>query len=183
MELAPFTPYSAKPTADSRRAMALRLMNDTPETTELLAEGLLQIVAMEGPVLSTRAFNLYSKAGGMAKLTNVAVRRFSAALNKAKSEGRLEMELEPTPSTPGVNHMVAVLRLPTMKRIVVREYGNRGFDDIPAAELGEVMFEVATETGDDKAQLYQKMAEFYGLNHLPKHAEARLDFIYKTFLA
>lgn len=163
--------------------MALRLITDTDETTALLAEGLLQIVAMEGPVLSTRVFNLYSKAGGMAKLTNVAMRRFTAALNKAKSEGRLVMELEPTAAGPGVNHMVAVLRLPTMKRIVVREYGNRGFDDMPAAELGEVMFALASEFGDDKPQLFQHMAEFYGLKQLPKHAEARLNFIYKEYLA
>ena len=158
--------------------MALRLINETDETTELLAEGLLQIVAMEGPILSTRAFTLYSKKGGMAKLSKVAVRRFSAALNKAKHDGQLCMEQDPS-----ADDMVALLWLPSMKRVVPREYGNRGFDEIPASELGEVMFALATEIDDDKPHLFQLMAELYGLKQLPKHAEPRLEFIYKEYLA
>ena len=50
-----------------------------------------------------------------------------------------------------------------MQRVIPREYGARGFSDIPASELGEVMFELADEVGQEKDKLYQKMVEVYGL--------------------
>lgn len=49
----------------------------------------------------------------------------------------------------------ALLWLPTMERVNVREYGNRGFDDIPASELGELMFELAAEDDCDKAAVFE----------------------------
>lgn len=177
MDLAPFTPYSSNPTPDSRRAITRQVMSDTQELTEHLIDGLLQIVAMEGPVLSTRAFKLYAQKGGMGKLTSVAKRRFSEALKKARVEGKVMMERDP--SAEGI---IALLWLPSMQRVIVREYGNRGFDDIPASELGEVMFEVAAEFGDDKSVLYQKMAELYGLKQVQKKATSRLDLVYKEYL-
>ncbi len=179
MELAPFSPWMSKPTPESRRAIARQIMDGHEEVTDQIIEGLVQIVAMEGPILSTRAFNLYSKKGGLAKLTGPAVRRFSTALKKANSEGKISMERDP--STSGV---VALLWLPTMKRVNPREMGNRSFDDIPVSELGEVMFEVAAEIeSEDKPALYQALATLYGLKQLPKNATSRLDLVYKEFLA
>ena len=46
-----------------------------------------------------------------------------------------------------------------MQRVIPREYGARGFSDIPASELGEVMFELADEVGQQKDKLFQKMVE------------------------
>ncbi|MCW9036258.1 MAG: hypothetical protein OQJ97_18730 [Rhodospirillales bacterium] len=178
MELAPFTPWMGKPTPESRRAITRQIMDGTDELTDQIVEGLVQIVAMEGPILSSRAFNLYSKKGGMAKLTGAAVRRFSTALKKANSQGKISMERDP--SAEGV---VALLWLPTMKRVNPRELGNRSFDDIPASELGEVLFDLAAEEDTfDKPILYQKLSELYGLKQLPKNATARLDFVYGEFL-
>jgi len=177
MELAPFTPYMGKPTPESRKAIARQVMDPSDAVTDQIIEGLLQIVAMEGPVLSSRAFNLYSKKGGMAKLSNLAKLRFSKALMKARADGKVEMERD-----PDAEGKVALLWLPTMQRVVVRELGNRGFDDIPASELGEVMFELAAEIEDDKPILYQKLAEIYGLSQLPKNASARLDIVYREYL-
>jgi len=178
MDLAPYTPWMSKPTDESRRAITRQIMDGAPEMTEGIVNGLLQIVAMEGPILSNRAFNLYAKKGGMTKLSGIAKKRFSNALKKAKMDGKLCMERDP--SDEGV---VALLWLPSMKRVNPRELGNRGFDDIPASELGEVMFELAAEVGDeDKPKLYQAMAELYGLAQLPKKATARLDLVFKEYL-
>ena len=153
-------------------------MDGAPEMTEGLVTGLLQIVAMEGPILSSRAFNLYAKKGGMAKLSGIAKKRFSQALKKAKMDGKICMERDP--SAEGV---VALLWLPSMKRVIPRELGNRGFEDVPASELGEVMFELAAEVGDeDKEKLYQALANLYGLKQLPKKATARFDLVFKEYL-
>jgi len=179
MELTPFTPYMGKPTPESRRAITRQIMDGSEEMTNQIVDGLVQIVAMEGPVLSTRAFNLYSKKGGMAKLSGAAVRRFSAALKKAGADGKIKMERDP--SSEGV---VALLWLPTMERVNPREMGNRGFDDIPTSELGEVMFELAAEIdSDEKSDVYSQLAELYGLKQLPKNAEKRLDLVFKEYFS
>lgn len=177
MKLAPFTPFLSSPTPDSRRAIALQLMDDGEQATNRLIDGLLQIVAMEGPSLSSRVFGLYAKKGGLEKLTPLAKRRFSAALKIARADGRVHMEQD-----PHAEDIVALCWLPSMQRVVIREYGNRGFDYIPASELGEVMFELATERERDATQLFQRLATFYGLKQVSKKAEARLQRVYAEYL-
>jgi len=177
MELAPFTPYMSKPTDESRRAITRQIMLANDETTDQIVEGLVQIIAMEGPVLSTRAYTLYARKGGLMKLSTTAARRFSAALKKAIIAGKISMELD-----TDAKNTQALLWLPSMERVNVREYGNRGFDDIPASELGELMFELADEVGTEKATLYQKLAAVYGLKQVPKNATARLDYVYEQYL-
>ena len=178
MELAPFTPYMSKPTPETRQALSRQLMNPADELTDQIIQGLVEIIAMEGPTLSLRAFTLYAKKGGLSKLSGEAVRRFMIALKKAVKDKKILMELDTnTEANPQ-----ALLWLPTMERVVLREYANRGFDDIPASELAEVMVEVAAEVGEDKDKLYDAIAKFYGLNQLPKSAPARLDIVYKEYL-
>ena len=87
------------------------------------------------------------------------------------------MELDPS-----AERIIALLWLSSIQLVNVWEYGNRGFDDIPASELGEVMFEVAAEFSDDKPLLFKKMANLYGLKHLPKTAANRLVSVYKEYL-
>ena len=178
MELAPFTPYMSKPTPESRQALARQIMNPADDLTDQIIQGLVQIIAMEGPTLSTRAFTLYARKGGLAKLSAAAIRRFTIALKKGIKSGMILMELDTNVEKPQ-----ALLWLPSMNRVIPREYGNRGFDDIPASELGEVMFELASDAGEEKGKLYDEMAKLYGLKQLPKNASARLDIVYKEYLS
>lgn len=178
MDLAPFTPYMSKPTPESRLAIARQIIGTSDALTDQIVEGLIQIVAMEGPVLTTRAFNLYAKKGGLAKVSPAAAKRFGTALKQAVRDGKILAEVDVSS-----NKTVGLLWLPSMQRVILREYGARGFDDIPASELGELMFELASEVGEEKAGLYQKIAELYGLKQLPKNAMARLDMVYKEYLS
>ena len=178
MKLAPFTPYMSKPTTESRQAIARQIMNPADDLTDQIIEGLIQVVAMEGPILTTRAFKLYAKKGGMAKLSPAAAKRFTSALKKAIHAGKISIEVDIS-----TDNTIGLLWLPTMQRVVVREYGARGFDDIPASELGELMFELASEVGEDKPSLYQKITELYGLKQLSASATARLDLVYQEYLS
>ncbi len=178
MELAPFTPYLSNPTADSRRDIARQLIDESDASTNALRDGLLQILAMEGPTLSTRLFSLYGKKGGLERLTPRAKKRFSVALKKARGEGLVAMEQDPS-----VADVIALCWLPSMQRVAAREYGNRGFDHIPASELAEVMFELAAQSNASGAQLFQSMALLYGLKQLPKKAQPRLELVYREYLA
>ena len=177
MKLAPFTPFKSNPTAETRRAMALQMMNSADEGDDQIIRGLIEIIAIEGPTLTSRAFNLYAKKGGIAKLTPAVSKRIMAALEKAIRTKEILLELDISS-----DKSVGLLWLPSMQKVIPREYGSRGFSDIPSSELGEVMFELADEVGQQKAQLYQKMVEMYGLSQLPKSARPRLDLVYNEYI-
>lgn len=168
----------SKPTQESRLAIMRQIVSTSDALTDQIIDGLIQIVAMEGPILTTRAFNLYAKKGGLAKMSPAVTARFTTAVRKAVRVGKISIEADVSH-----NNKIGLLWLPTMQRVVLREYGARGFDDIPASELGELMFELVSEVGEDKANLYQKITDLYGLKKLPKTAAARLDLVYQEYLA
>lgn len=178
VKLSPFTPFKITPTAESRRAMTLQMMNTSDAFDDQIIKGLIEIIAIEGPILTSRAFNLYAKKGGVVKLTSTVSKRIMAALKKALRTKDILLELDISSDKSN-----GLLWLPSMQKVIPREYGARGFSDIPASELGEVMFELADEVGQQKDQLYQKMVEVYGLGQLPKNASPRLDLIYKEYIA
>jgi hypothetical protein len=157
--------------------MALQMINFSDEFDDQIIKVLIEIIAIEGPTLTTRAFNLYAKNGGIAKLTPTISKRIREALKKAIQEKKILLELD-----IDTNKSIGLLWLPSMQKILPREYGARGFSDIPASELGEVMFELIGEVGQQKAPLYKKMIEAYGLSHLPKNASTHLDLIYTNYI-
>jgi hypothetical protein len=157
--------------------MALQMINFSDEFDDQIIKVLIEIIAIEGPTLTTRAFNLYAKNGGIAKLTPTISKRIREALKKAIQEKKILLELD-----IDTNKSIGLLWLPSMQKILPREYGARGFSDIPASELGEVMFELIGEVGQQKVLLYKKIVEAYGLSQLPKNASTRLDLIYKKYI-
>ena len=177
MELATFTSFKSKPTAENKRAMALQMINSSDEADDQIIKGLIEIIAIEGPTLTTRAFNLYAKNGGISKLTPTVSKRIMVALKKAIGEKQILLELD-----IASDKSIGLLWLPTMQKVIPREYGARGFSDIPTSELGEIMFELADVVGQLKAHLYPKIAEIYGLSQLPKNALTRLDLVYKDYI-
>jgi hypothetical protein len=158
--------------------MTRQMMNTSDEVDGQIIKGLIEIIAIEGPTLTSRAFNLYAKKGGIAKLTPAVSKRIMAALKKALHTKKILLELDIS-----TEKNIGLLWLPSMQKVIPREYGARGFSDIPTSELGEVMFELADEVGQQKDQLYQKMVEVYGLSQLPKSATTRLDLVYKEYIA
>ena len=177
MKFAPFTPFKCKPTLENKRAMTLQMTTFSDEIDYQIIKVLIEVIAIEGPTLTTRAFNLYAKNGGISKLTPTVSKRIMIALKKAVQEKQILLELD-----IASDKSIGLLWLPTMQKVNLREYGSRGFSDIPASELGEVMFELADEVGQQRAPLYQKIAENYGLNQLPKNASTRLDLVYKDYI-
>ena len=158
--------------------MTLQMLNTSDEFDDQIIKGLIEIIAIEGPTLTSRAFNLYAKKGGAAKLTPAVSKRIMAALKKALRTKDILLELDISS-----DKRIGLLWLPSMRKVIPREYGARGFSDIPASELGEVMFELADEVGQQKDQLYQKMVEIYGRGQLPKNASPRLDLVYNEYIA
>lgn len=177
MKLAPYNHYQSKPTAESRQAIARQIINPTAESDELIGKGLVEVISVEGPILSTRAFTLYARKGGLTKLTPPAIRRFSIALKKMIDGKQIMFE----PDTKDKKSQ-ALLWLPTMDRVKIRAYGNRGFDDIPTSELGEVMLELFMEEDANKEELFQKLISLYELKQFPKNATTRLDYVYDEYI-
>ncbi|RED52205.1 hypothetical protein [Aestuariispira insulae] len=174
MQLAPFQAWSGVPTTDSRRALARNLMDTGKAATEEILKGFEEILAVEGPMLSNRLFSLYSKQGGLSKLTPQAKKRFSQALKEGGLNGRFGFEQD-----PGHDGVVILLWLPKAEKVSPRELGNRSIMDVPLNELTEVMFEVSTEINSEtEKQLINAMAALYKINRLSADAESRLQRAY-----
>lgn len=179
MKLAPYTHYMSKPTSDSRQAITRQIVNHpSAEIDDAIGIGLIDVIAAEGPMLSTRAFTLYARKGGFAKLTPPAIRRFSVALKKLIDAKKILF----APDTSEKKSQ-ALLWLPSMPQVNLREYGDRGFEDIPTTELGELMLEVFMEEEVEKAELFQRLVELYGLKQLPKNSATRLEYVYAEYIA
>lgn len=175
-----YVSWVPKVTPDAKRRMADLLINSTDKANAAIAEGFREIVAVEGPVLSTRLFTLYARSGGLSKLTPQVRKRFAAALKTACLNKQFAYSQDPSDGA-----VVLVLRLPDQPEVQVRELGGRSILDVPANELAEVMFELSS-AGDkllEGAPLMEAVARFYQLKKLSDDARKRLETVYKEFLA
>ena len=175
-----YVSWVPKVTPDAKRRMADLLINVSEKTNTAIIDGFKEIIAVEGPMLSTRMFTLYARSGGVSKLTPQVRKRFAVALK----EGCLKKYFSYT-QDPSDGPVVLVLRLPDQPEIQVRELGGRSILDVPANELAEVMFELSSagETVLEGAPLMQAVAQFYDLKKLSDDAQRRLQTVYKEFLA
>ena len=174
MKLAAFKAWTGAPTTESRRAVARQMMDTGEAATEEILKGFDEILAAEGPMLSNRLFNLYSKWGGLSKLTPQAKKRFSQALKEGGLKGRFGFEQD-----PGHDGVVVLIWAKKTDKVVAREIGNRSLQDVPMSELEQVLFDLAAETGaEEEVPLFKEAQKLYGLNRLSEPAENRLRLAY-----
>ncbi len=137
-----------------------------------VAEGLFDIISVEGPVLVSRAFRIYARACGYQRTGHqiqAALRRALAAL---RQKGRVTVEEE-------LDEEVA--RAAGTGRVRERQRGSRTFEDIPPFEVGEQLKRLKQEwPALDTEELYRKLLERYELRRMTRPVKARLDRIAPT---
>lgn len=157
--LAPYTSFAGSlPPVDTAA---------TASPAEIVA-GLVEIVAVEGPVLGHRLRSVYAAAGQAAGPRIGGI--LDAALASAVGEGLL---LQDAPlGEPDVR--ARTYRLPDQP-IVPRELGPRSFDQIPPAELALAMEQAASAIGwDDPIAVFGETLAAYGVRTLGSTNRARL---------
>ncbi len=133
-----------------------------------VAEGLSEIVAVEGPVAADRAYRLYVKAAGFDRVTDPVRRHLNRGLHTLR--GQIDQDEFQNPLT---NWPQRVLRLPGTPSTVVRRLGQRDLYEVPLNEIAALIDLLAEKSGPltDEATM-RAVLDIYGLSRLtPKVAE------------
>jgi hypothetical protein len=135
------------------------------------------IVEAEGPVMASRVFSIFSRAGGLSRIYEETRRRFVSSLEAALKQGILvaEREASDDPAT-------WIVRLPGQKRVRARTLGSRTLHEVPAGELAELMLEIRVRNElISREELFRQVLEAYGLIRLTEATTRRLDYVLATW--
>jgi hypothetical protein len=101
--------------------------------TKDIADGLVEIVATEGPILAVRAFGLYANASGH----KILGESLSVALKGATAMAAAQRRLIRDSTDSGVSEET-ILRVPGTPAVIPRERGPRRLGHVPMSEVAEV---------------------------------------------
>ncbi|HJT04947.1 MAG TPA: AAA domain-containing protein, partial [Pseudonocardiaceae bacterium] len=139
-----------------------------------LIEGLVTIVAVEGPVLGHRLHSVYVRASEGTRVGHQIAKVLNSAVTTAVRQGRLVLDNPLLES--GVRP--CTFRLPAQPPVIVRELGPRAFEHVPPAELATVMHAVAEVAGwDDIDKLFRATLARYGVRRMGANVRARLTAV------
>jgi very-short-patch-repair endonuclease len=148
-----------------------------PLTTASRADiisGLVDVVAIEGPIIGHRLHSVYVQASAGQRVGSQIAKVLNSAISAAVRQGRLVQD-DPLGET-GVKPRT--FRLPDQPAARARELGPRTFEQIPPAELVAMMQNVALPIGwEDPIAVYREMIAHYGIRKLGSTIKARLDAI------
>lgn len=131
---------------------------------EAIGPVLLEVIHAEGPVLAERAYRLYLKASGGKALTSVARAPLSGSAFRLRQAGAIEFDGEDDQLT---------LRPTGTSPVRVRELGPRALDEVPLAELAELMRRL-TAAGTAPGDLKRAVLDTYSLVRLTAKADELL---------
>jgi hypothetical protein len=142
------------------------LVDPRAANTEQVIHGMAQIIAAEGPVMASRVFRIFSRAGGLSRIYDETRRSFLRALRTALDQGVFVAEQEAS-EDPGVR---------------IRTLGSRTLHEVPAAELAEFMLEFRVENElVSREELFRKVLKEYGLTRLTAATDKRLGYVLETW--
>jgi len=136
-----------------------------------LMDAIEAVVAVEGPMLATRAYAVVNRAGGSRKLTNVARAPLSSALHWLARDRRVELTAPDEVAGQGEE----VVRAPDAPPVRVRELGPRELTEVPLTEIAELMRRLrAAHTATRPNELKRAVLDAYGLRRLTARADEYL---------
>lgn len=161
----PLPPY--RPFAGSVVAVGLAQSAD-------LIDGLVAIVAVEGPVLGHRMHSVYVRSSEGQRVGHQIAKMLNSAATAAVHHGRI-MQDDPLHES-GVRPRT--FRLPDQPPVDIRELGPRPFEHVPPAELAAVMHAAGELVGwDDSEQVFRATLDRYGVRRMGPHVRARLTAV------
>ncbi|MDA3963559.1 MAG: hypothetical protein PF961_22465 [Planctomycetota bacterium] len=191
----PATPRPATPSAPSsavRQEQAVALAPDLVQpyaafeggpfpdpraaSREIIADGLRQIVAVEGPMIIRRSYDVYLRAAGIRRMGKEIRKLMNRAMYLAVQSKQIEVHDEL--DTGG--YMRATARIPGTQAVRLRDLGPRTIDDIPPSELCVVSAAILTQdpainSGADEH--LRAILAHYGLKQLTQHTREVLTAV------
>ncbi len=147
-----------------------RLPDPLTASPSELAQGLRQIVEVEGPVLGDRLYQLYVTSAGGSRV-GAKIKR---VLNRASSASERRGDLVADNPLAEAGQIVKTFRLPNQPEVEMRELGPRTIHHVPPAELGAVL-EMVREPADDEETWFRRVLKLYGLSRLAWPTRRRLE--------
>jgi very-short-patch-repair endonuclease len=136
-----------------------------------VAQHLMSIVEVEGPLTTDRAYRLYIRAAGFSRVTKQARGPLNRALFHLGSRVVFD-EL----TNPETNWPQRVVRIPGTPPVVVRRLGDRDLYEVPLNEIAELMLMGRRErVSSTREQLMRYVLDTYGLSRLTRRAEIYLE--------
>lgn len=160
---APYETWTPRAVADPRGA-----------TEAQLRAVFAEIIAVEGPMLAGRVYQAYSKAGGVARVTQAFRPKLNRVLRAMIEAGEVvavdefgDGDLDPR---------LLVVRLPDQPAVRLRDLGDRAFNEIPPSEIATRIAEI--RDGRDligKEELTREVLGQYGLKRLTALVARHID--------
>jgi very-short-patch-repair endonuclease len=136
-----------------------------------LRAGLLSIVEAEGPLLGYRLHTAYVRASGGHRVGKNVAKVLNRTITSAVRSGVLTVDNPLNDS--GVKPRT--YRLPDQPKVRLRHLGPRILDQVPPAELAELLKRAADEHGWDNTEtLFRSLLAVLGLHRLTANVEAKL---------
>ena len=161
LDLPPYVGWNSTPQPDPRTASQASLI-----------EGLVAIVAAEGPIVAHRAYRLLLRAAGGQRLSKLSRSPLNRAAAAAVRRGLLVDE-NPTGKA---TQMDRILRLPGTPRVRVRARGDRTLEEVPASEVAALVAQLREAdswlVGDG---LKRAVLDAYGLVRMTVGVSSYLD--------
>ncbi|GLZ79466.1 hypothetical protein Afil01_42730 [Actinorhabdospora filicis] len=144
-----------------------------PVLPGVLIEGLMSIVAVEGPILGSHLIRTYRIATGAAQTGRLMRESLNKAIVGALKRG---LAMEDPLKTSLIDHRT--FRLPGQPGVRLRELGPRNLYDVPHMELATVMALCAEKTGwRANEPLFREVLAMYGLERLTDKVEDHLRIV------
>jgi very-short-patch-repair endonuclease len=135
-----------------------------------MIDGLVRLVAAEGPVLGNRLHTAYVRASGAVRVTKLVAGELNKAISQAVREGKLveENPLDESGIKP------RTYRLPAQPRVRTRHLGPRSFEEVPPSELAALLDHVAERDGHAAVETAQRaVLDLLGLKRLTDNVRSR----------
>ena len=136
-----------------------------------IVEGLVEIVAVEGPILGYRLHSVYVQSSDGMRVEHQIAKSLNSAIYSAVRRGQLIQD-DPL-GEAGVRP--STFRLPGQPPLVMRQLGPRRFEHIPPAELAAVMQAVGGgAAGWDEELIFRATLRSYGIQRMGSAIRSRL---------
>jgi len=161
LDLPPYVSWNPTPQPDPRTA-----------SQALLIEGIVAIVAAEGPIVAHRAYRLLLRAAGGQRLSKLSRSPLNRAAAAAVRRGLLVDENPVGKAT----QMDRILRLPGAPKVRVRARGDRALEEIPASEVAALMVQLREVDSQLAGEaLKRAVLDAYGLVRMTVAVSTYLD--------
>ena len=151
-QLAPYHAWTPRPLPDPRAAFH-----------GSVADGLEEIVGIEGPITASLLFHRYMEAAGLSRLKTRVLERLEAGAAAAVRRGHLAISPSPDPEA-ALRRVYYVVGTPS---IVVRGRGPRELEEIPMDEVGTFLTQVENARHlVEEDSLFRAVLDAYALTRL-----------------